>query len=158
MPTARSKERALFERVDELVYLGAHVELPQGRFEVENEFAPCGVATPGQAAFAAAVRDFTDLVRTGAPDPFTPAMAVMSLTMELAAALSARRDGARVELSDPGIPRWMRNARRRYVSNSDSIRWISRPWHTTLSPNRDVHACLRARRTLAAGTLKENLI
>ena len=62
------------------------------------------MATPGQAAFAAAVRDFTDLVRTGAPDPFTPAMAVMSLTMELAAALSARRDGARVELSDPGIP------------------------------------------------------
>ena len=98
------EERALFERADDLVYLGAHVELPQGRFEVENEFAPRGVATPGQAAFAAAVRDFTDLVRTGAPDPFTPAMAVMSLTMELAAALSARRDGARVELSDPGIP------------------------------------------------------
>ena len=46
---------------------------------------------------------FADLVHAGRPDPFTPAMAVMSLTMELAAALSARRDGARVELSDPGI-------------------------------------------------------
>lgn len=97
------EERALFERVDELAYLGAHVELPQGRFEVANEFAPHGVATPGHAAFAAAVRDFTDLVRTGAPDPFPPSTAVMSLTMELAAALSARRAGARVELSDPGI-------------------------------------------------------
>lgn len=97
------EERALFERVDELAYLGAHVELPQGRFEVENEFAVCGVATPGQAAFAGAVRDFTDLVRTGAPDPFPPSTAVMSLTMELAAALSARRHGARVDLSDPGI-------------------------------------------------------
>lgn len=97
------EERALFERVDELTYLGAHVELPQGRFEVENEFAACGVATPGQAAFAAAVRDFTGLVRTGTPDPFPPSTAVMSLTMELATALSARRAGARVELSDPGI-------------------------------------------------------
>ena len=129
------EERALFERADELVYLGAHVELPQGRFEVENEFAPRGVATPGQAAFAGVVRDFADgiearaarqkgspassgrssrhkssrdsgfanLVHAGHPDPFTPAMAVMSLTMELAAALSARRDGARVELSDLGI-------------------------------------------------------
>jgi predicted dehydrogenase len=131
------EERALFERADELVYLGAHVELPQGRFEVENEFAPRGVATPGQAAFAGVVRDFAELiearaarhdcmdaggsatqgavaegshgsgfanlVHAGRPGPFTPAMAVMSLTMELAAALSARRDGARVELSDPGI-------------------------------------------------------
>ncbi len=97
------EERAMHGRADDLVYLGAHVELPQGRFEVENEFAPLGVATPGQAAFAAVVRDFADLVRTGAPDPFTLAMAVMSLQMELAATLSARRDGVRVALSDPGI-------------------------------------------------------
>ena len=129
------EERALHGRTDDLVYLGAHAELPQGRFEVDNEFASYGVATPGQAAFAGVVRDFAeliearaarrigsptrsarssghlvsrgsgfaDLVHAGRPDPFTPAMAVMSLTMELAAALSARRDGARVELSDPGI-------------------------------------------------------
>ncbi len=131
------EERAVHGRADDLVYLGAHAELPQGRFEVENEFAPHGVATPGQAAFAGVVRDFAELiearaarhdcmdaggratqgvvaegsrgsgfanlVHAGRPDPFTPAMAVMSLTMELAAALSARRDGARVELSDPGI-------------------------------------------------------
>ena len=97
------EERAVFERVNELTYLGAHVELPQGCFEVKNEFAACGVATPGQAAFAGAVRDFANLVRTGTPDPFPPSTAVMSLTMELATTLSARRAGARVELSDPGI-------------------------------------------------------
>ncbi len=97
------EERALFERADELVYLGAHVELPQGRFEVENEFAPRGVATPGQAAFAAVVRDFASLVRRAGPDPFTAAMAVMSLQMDLAAALSARRQGAQVRIADPEI-------------------------------------------------------
>ncbi len=96
-------ESALFARADDLVYLGVHVELPQGRFTVDNAFAPLGVATPGQAAFAAVVRDFSDLVRTGAPDPFTPDMAVMSLAMELAAALSARREGARVALTDTAI-------------------------------------------------------
>lgn len=131
------EERALFERVDELTYLGVHVELPQGRFEVGNEFSARGVATPGQAAFAATVHDFAELIearaarhdskdgggrakqgaraegsrgsgfvglaQSGTPDPFPPATAVMSLTMELAATLSARRNGARVELSDPGI-------------------------------------------------------
>ncbi len=98
-------ESALFARADDLVYLGAHVELPQGRFTVDNEFAPLGVTTPGQAAFAGVVRDFSELARAGAPDPFTPAMAVMSLQMELAAALSARREGARVALADPEIER-----------------------------------------------------
>ncbi|TAM47555.1 MAG: hypothetical protein EPN55_02295 [Gammaproteobacteria bacterium] len=98
-------ESALFARADDLVYLGAHVELPQGRFTVDNDFAPLGVATPGQAAFAGVVRDFSELARAGAPDPFTPEMAVMSLTMELAAALSARREGARVALTDPEIER-----------------------------------------------------
>ncbi len=98
-------ESALFARADDLVYLGAHVELPQGRFTVDNDFAPLGVATPGQAAFAGVVRDFSELVRAGAPDPFTPDMAVMSLTMELAAALSARREGARVALTDPEVER-----------------------------------------------------
>jgi predicted dehydrogenase len=98
-------ESAVFARADDLVYLGAHVELPQGRFAVDNDFAPLGVATPAQAAFAGAVRDFAGLGRAGAPDPFTPAMAAMSLQMELAAALSARREGARVALTDPEIER-----------------------------------------------------
>ena len=62
-----------------------------------------GVAAPGQAAFACVVRDFANLVRVGVPDPFTPDMAVMSMTMELAAALSARREGARVTFADPEI-------------------------------------------------------
>lgn len=98
-------ERAVFARADGLTYLGAHVELPQGRFAVENEFAALGVATTAQAAFAGTVRDFAELVRLGAPDPFTPDMALMSLTMEVAATLSARRDGARVGLADPEIER-----------------------------------------------------
>lgn len=97
------EERALHGRTDGLTYLGAHVQLPQGTFELENEFAALGIGTPAQAAFAAVVRDFVSLVRTGGPDPFTPAMALISLTMELAATLSARRDGARVALDDPGI-------------------------------------------------------
>ncbi len=97
------EERALHGRTDGLTWLGAHVELPHGRFEVQNEFAALGVATTAQAAFAAVARDFALLVRVGQPDPFTPAMAVTSLAMELAAALSARRAGARVALDDPGI-------------------------------------------------------
>lgn len=97
------EERALHARAEGLTWLGAHVQLPHGAFEVENEFAALGVATPAQAAFAAVVRDFASLVRTGGPDPFTPAMALMSLAMELAATLSVCRAGARVTLDDPGI-------------------------------------------------------
>ncbi len=90
-------------KADGLVFLGAKVELPQARFAVENEFAPLGVTTPGQAAFAAVVRDFASLVRRAGPDPFTAAMAVMSLQMDLAAALSVRRQGAQVRIADPEI-------------------------------------------------------
>lgn len=92
-------------KADGLVFLGAQVELPPGRFAVENEFASLGVATPGQAAFAGVVRDFAHLVRRTGPDPFTTDMAVMSLQMDLAAALSARRQGARVRIAEPEIER-----------------------------------------------------
>lgn len=97
------EERALHGRADGLIYLGAHVELPHGRFEVENEFAALGLATTAQAAFAAVARDFALLVRAGRPDPFPPETAIASLTMELAAELSARRAGARVALGDPEL-------------------------------------------------------
>ena len=160
------EERAVHGRADDLVYLGAHAELPQGRFEVDNEFASHGVATPGQAAFAGVVRDFAELIEAraarqgsrgsgfanlvheGHPDPFTPAMAVMSLTMELAAALSARRDGARVELSDPGIIPLdaERQAALRVQFGFDPLDIETVAGYAF--PSRDVHACSRARRIL----------
>lgn len=99
----RAQTLSVHGKADGLVFLGAQVELPPARFAVENEFASLGVATPGQAAFAGVVRDFARLVRRTGPDPFTADMAVMSLQMDLAAALSARRQGAGVRIAEPEI-------------------------------------------------------
>lgn len=83
--------------------IGARVALPQGEFTAENPFTDVGLGTAYHAEVASHVRDFANLVRTGAPDPFTPEMAVASLQMAHASILSDRRDGARVLLNDAGV-------------------------------------------------------
>lgn len=84
-------------------FVAVRVDLPDRTIRIENEFLQYGVEMAYHAEIAEHLKEFAELVRTGAPDRFTPDMAVMSMIMDLAATLSSERQGARVNMDDPEI-------------------------------------------------------
>ena len=84
-------------------FAGLAVRVDGTEYLVRNEFAHLGIASPYRSEVAGHLRDFTALVRTGEPDEFTADMAVMSWKMDLAAKLSAKRNGALTAINDPEI-------------------------------------------------------
>ena len=87
----------------EMTFCGVKVELPDGEFRYEPEMRTLGIRNAYLQEVAGCIYDFARQVRGEADYPFTPEMAVMSLQMEYAADLSARREGVCVGIEDAGL-------------------------------------------------------